>query len=46
MKNLKIIQWWNSCNLKFQDKLTILLLEVAKNNQEAKQLLKLIEGEK
>ena len=46
MKNLKIIEWWNSCNLKLQDKLTILLLEVAKNNQDAKQLLKLIEGEK
>ena len=36
----------NGPDLKFQDKLTIVLLEVAKNNQDAKQLLKLIEGEK
>ena len=31
----KIINWWNTCNLEFQDKLNILLLQLANNNKES-----------
>ena len=32
----KIINWWNTCNLEFQDKLNILLLQLANNNKDTK----------
>jgi len=38
------IEWWNNCGLKFQDKLTILLLAVDQKNKGAKQLLELIDS--
>ena len=48
----KIINWWNTCNLEFQDKLNILLLQLANNNKESevykntKQFLNLINKQK
>ena len=38
----KIIEWWNSCNLEFQDKYSILLIQVNNCNKEAKKVMKLI----
>ena len=38
------IEWWNNCGLAFQDKLTVLLLAVERNNKGAKELLELIDS--
>ena len=40
----KIIEWWNSSNLEFQDKYTILLIQVNNGNKEAKKVMKLNSG--
>ena len=39
-----IIEWWNSCNLEFQDKYNILLIQVNNGNKEAKKVMKLIDN--
>ena len=39
-----ILNWWNTCNLKFNDKYTILLLQVNQGDNNAKKLLELFEN--
>ena len=39
-----ILNWWNTCNLKFNDKYTILLLQVNQGNKNAKKVMELIEN--
>tara|TARA_R100001443_G_scaffold22431_1_gene34673 strand:+ start:705 stop:851 length:147 start_codon:yes stop_codon:yes gene_type:complete len=39
-----ILNWWNTCNLKFNDKYTILLLQVNQGDKNAKKVMELIEN--
>ena len=39
-----ILNWWNTCNLKFNDKYTILLLQVKQGNKNAKKVMELIDN--
>ena len=39
-----ILNWWNTCNLKFNDKYTILLLQVNQGDKNAKKVMDLIEN--
>ena len=34
-----ILNWWNTCNLKFNDKYTILLLQVNQGDKNAKKVI-------
>ena len=39
-----ILNLWNTCNLKFNDKYTILLLQVNQGDKNAKKVMELIEN--